>query len=138
MTSFGSTAQLSFLLLPKPLKTDLASRLHIPPPTEATTPSGGARGGRGGSPGRGDGNAGRGAGCGASVVVVPKPGVPVQVLALAASGTPLAFVPVTIKDVTSSVEVQATPLGPSALRLESCIVPNTPPKVMFAAIPTEL
>jgi hypothetical protein len=35
------------------------------PPTEATTPSGGGRGGHGGSPRRGDGNAGRGAGCGA-------------------------------------------------------------------------
>ncbi len=73
-----------------------------------------------------------------AVVVVPTPGVPVSVLALAASGTPLTFVPVTIKDVTSSSEVRATPLGPSALRLESCIGPNTPPKVMFATIPTGL
>jgi len=61
------------------------------------------------------------------VVVVSTPGAPVPVLALAASGTPPAFVSATTKDITSSSEARATPLGPSMLRLESYIAPKTPP-----------
>jgi hypothetical protein len=72
------------------------------------------------------------------VVVVSTPGVPVPVLVRAASETPPARVFATTKDVTSSSGACAIPLGPSALRLESYIAPNTPPKVIVAAIQTVL
>jgi hypothetical protein len=74
-----------------------------------------------------------------AVVVVATPGVPGPASAWAASETPQArCVFATTKDVTSSLGARATPLGPSALRLESYTAPIIPPKAIFAAIQTVL
>ena len=73
-----------------------------------------------------------------AVVVLSTPGVAGPVLAQAASETPQAHVFATTKDVTCSLGARATLLGPSALRLKSSIVLNTPPRVISAAIPAVL
>jgi len=72
------------------------------------------------------------------VVVVSTPGVPGPVSARAASETPQARAFAMTKVATSSLAARTTPLGPSAPRFESNIALNTPPTVIYAAIPTVL
>ena len=121
-----------------PLQKALASSLHSPPTPKLPPPVVGAMGAAGAVLDAATATLAMVVAVAQVVVVVSIPGAPVQVLVLAALGTPPAFVAATTKDVMSSSEARVTLLGPSALRLESYFAPNTPPMVIFAAIPAFL
>jgi hypothetical protein len=138
-TSVGLTTQLSSLSLPTPLRKDLTSGSNSPPPLTlpplllgaAVQAAGAALDAATAMPAVVVATA-------QAVVVVSTPGVPGPVSARAASETLQARVFATTKDVTSSSGARATPLGPSALRLESKIALNTPHRVFSATIPAVL